>query len=122
MAFCDGTCVLTLDTAAAVNAEASFPYKGGLASPVGLLRVSDTPGAPGAPEDGALQVTTDCLNGGSLKEGSGSGAMGVHSIVRRMLTATHFTPQHRRWGLCRAIRGVRDENKAVGQPASCTWP
>lgn len=87
LAFCDGSCVLTLDTAAAANAEASSPHRGALSSPVGLLRVADCPGVP-AP-------MTDSLPAGS-RERTGSRVGEVQNIVRRMLTATHSVPQYRR--------------------------
>ena len=91
MAFCDGSCVLTLDTAAAANAEAPSPHRGALASPLGLVRVSDCPEAHGAPE-----AFDSGPAGVSSAEGFAKRPQAVHHIVKGMLASTHAVPQFRR--------------------------
>ncbi|OEH80657.1 hypothetical protein cyc_07717 [Cyclospora cayetanensis] len=88
LALCDGSTLLTLDVAAAANSEAAAPYRGSLASPVGLLRVSECPAAAVSPPKSS---PTEAHGEGLVR-----GPSQVQQTVRQMLTATHTLDQNRR--------------------------
>lgn len=83
LAVCDGSCVLTLDVAAAVNSEAAAPYNEALAAPLGVLHVGVCPQTSEPKQTGVADCTA-CR------------AEDVLPFVRAVTLPVHSEPAHRR--------------------------